>query len=291
MKKLKEANSKSASNRVSAKLPLSVFGFIVAFILIFYSCSSEDESIVNKSGTTKTKTESAKKTTENSVIGAPVGIQENLNALTAQVYANTKNLDVALNKNRFIGFNAQAMQKLNTAKTESELKIAFEMGGIANSQEVINILKNTIANEQIFVSQNVGFYDFTPEQQTILINKSIEAYKNSNPPGGLVGTNNCARIFNKTIDRCADDYIYCAIGAIVGTAFGGYAAGLPAAATCMVSKLNCDGRAKEDYRECLIEPVSPDGPPPPTGELTLHCDRDSCWTTDSNGKFVERIID
>ncbi|SEO24034.1 hypothetical protein SAMN05444671_0574 [Flavobacterium sp. CF108] len=288
MKNLKEAKIKLVSKRVSSKL--SLFGFIAIFILIIYSCSTSEEESLNKSGVSKTKTETVENKTENSVI-VPVGIQENLNALTAQVYANTKNLDAALNKNRFIDFNAQAMQKLNTAKTESELKIAFEMGGIANSQEVINILKNTIANEQIFVSQNVGFYDFTPEQQTILINKSIEAYKNSNPPGGLVGTNNCARIFNKTIDRCADDYIYCAIGAIVGTAFGGYAAGLPAAATCMVSKLNCDGRAKEDYRECLIEPVSPDGPPPPTGELTLHCDRDSCWTTDSNGKFVERIID
>jgi hypothetical protein len=46
--------------------------------------------------------------------------------------------------------------------------------------------------------------------------------------------------------------------------------------------------------ECLLETVSADGPPPVTGEITIHCTGgrstvDSCWTTDSNGKYIETL--
>lgn len=292
MKNLKETNSRLASNRVSAKL--SVFGFIATFILIFYSCSSEDDSLNKSGGASKTKTESVKSTTENSVVGVPAAIEENLSSLSVQIFVNVASLEVALNKNSYVGFNAQAMQKLNTAKNESELKIAFEMGGIANSQEVINVLKNNVAIQQVFISQNPGFYNLTVEKQTQLLNTHIELVKNSYnsqvpiPPTGLVGNPNCASTFNKSINRCAGDFGTCAVFAVAG-AYAGLAPGLLAAAYCMVTKISCDSRAKEDYKECVLEPMNPDGPPPPTGEITMHCDRDSCWTTDSNGKYIERV--
>lgn len=276
-------------NKICSKL--YIFGFIVAFI-IFYSCSSEDESL-NKLGAVKAKIESAKNTSENSVIVAS-NMEENLNTLSVQIFVNVSNLEVALNKNAYVGFNAEAMQKLSAAKNESDLKIVFEMAGIANSQEVINLLKSNVAIQQAFVSQNPGFYNFTVEKQTQLLNTHLELVKNTYnsqvplPPTGLVGSPNCASTFNKSIDRCAGDFGTCAVFAVAG-AYAGLIPGLLSAAYCMATKITCDNRAKQDYKECVLEPMSPDGPPPPTGELTLHCNRDSCWTTDSNGKFVERI--
>ena len=57
----------------------------------------------------------------------------------------------------------------------------------------------------------------------------------------------------------------------------------------MVTKVTCDGRAKQDYHECMLEAVEQN--PPPSDELTLHCNIDSCWTTDSNGKYVGKVTD
>jgi hypothetical protein len=262
-------------------------------LIIFYSCSTGDESI-NKSGKTETITASEKtKKNGNTETVLPISVQENVVSFSEEIFTNFGRLDVALNKNTNVTFNAETMQMLNSATNENDLKNVFENAGISNSVEVINILKNIVDTQQAFILHNPDFYNLTIAEQTELLNTSVEIYINANPPGGLVGSNNCARTFNKTIDRCAGDFGSCAVGAVIGAAFG-YFPGLLAAAQCMYTKYNCDSRAKEDYKECLIESVSPDGPPPPTGELTLHCTDmraavDSCWTTDSNGKYVGRV--
>lgn len=257
----------------------------------FYACSNEEISMKGDvHGNKSLKVESEK----NSLSGKTDFIQENLNSFSEQVVGNIGSLETALNKNSYVGFNAQAMQMLSIATEENDLKIIFEMAGIANSQEVIDILKKNVALQQAFILENPNFYNLTLEEQTELLNGSFElAINNYNtndplPPSGLVGDPNCARIFNKSIDRCNGDFGTCAVFAVAG-AYAGLAPGLLAAAYCMVSKVNCDGRAKEDYKECVSEPVSPDGPPPVTGELSIVCSEivlDSCWLVDSNGKYV-----
>ena len=102
----------------------------------------------------------------------------------------------------------------------------------------------------------------------------------------------CARAFNNGIDDCAEDFGICAVGAIYA-ASGGIWPGVIGGAVCMVIKLRCDGRVKRDYKECLATPAVIDVKPP-TSALTIHCTSgltvvDSCWTTDSNGKYVGRV--
>lgn len=106
------------------------------------------------------------------------------------------------------------------------------------------------------------------------------------PPAGLVGGPDCGRNFNKNINRCATDFGTCAVFAVIGAGAAGFLPALPGAVYCMVTKIICDNRAKEDYKECLYE-LMPDEGLPPTGEITLKCDQDSCWTVDSNGKYIE----
>ena len=280
-------------NQINIKL----FGFFwVLIAIVFYSCSSEDES-VNQSGMTKAKIKSEKIQTIGEVLtGLPVSEQENLNSYSEQIFVHLQSLEIALNRNSSLDFNPQAMQALNAAKNENDLKIVFEMAGIANSQEVINILKDNVKIQQEFISQNPIFYSLSVEEQVGLLNSGIALAKigyHSQIPNlfdGLVGNNNCAGDFNRAIGRCNGDFGTCAVFAVAG-AYAGLAPGLLAAAYCMVTKLTCDKRAKEDYKICTIEQVYPGGPTPPTGVVTLHCDKfaDTCWTTDSNGKYIETL--
>lgn len=117
------------------------------------------------------------------------------------------------------------MQMLNSATNENDLKNVFANAGISNSAEVIAILKNIVDTQQAFILENPDFYNLTIEEQTVLLNTSVEIYISANPPGGLVGSNNCARTFNKTINRCAADFGVCAVFAVAG-AYGGVVPGL-----------------------------------------------------------------
>lgn len=294
MKKTRNFIYDFSLNQINPKL--FMFGLIaVMTLIIFYSCSTGDESI-NKSGKTETITASEKtKKIGNTETVLPISVQENINSFSEQIFVSVESLDIALNKNSYVGFNAQTMQMLGTAEDEYDLKIVFEMAGIANSQEVIDILKNNVAIQQAFIEQNPSFYSLTVEKQAELLNASIGLAKNSYnshipiPPTELVGGPNCARAFNRNIDECAEDFGVCAVFAVAG-AYAGLAPGLLAAAYCMVTKITCDSRAKRDYKECVLTPLG--SVPPPTGELTIHCDKfaDSCWTTDSNGKYVGRYV-
>jgi len=296
MKKFIEINDGLFFKQVNSKL--CMLGIICVLLMLFlYSCSSEEEQ-VNKLGTSKSKTESAKtKTTDNLEEVLPISVEENLNLFSEQIFTNAESLEVALNKNSYVSFNAQATQMLNSATNENDLKIVFEMAGIANSQEVIDILKNNVAIQQAFIAENPSFYNLTTEQQSQLLNASIGLAKNSYsshipiPITELVGPANCGRDFNQNIDDCAEDFGDCAVFAIAG-AYAGIVPGLLAAAYCMKTKITCDNRAKRQYKECVYEQVN-EGTPPPTGELTIHCTmmavEDSCWTTDSNGKYVGRV--
>jgi len=291
----KTRNSDFSLNQINPKL--FMFGLIaVMTLIIFYSCSTGDESI-NKSGKAETKTKSEKnKTIGNAEIGLDNSVQENLNSYSEQIFVGVESLEIALNKNIDVDFNAQAMQMLETAEDEYDLKIVFEMAGIANSQEVINILKSIVAKQQAFITQNSSFYSLTPEKQAELLNASIEFARityNSPvlfPPLEQVSGSSCARTFNNSRGDCIEDFAVCAAGAIYA-AGGGIWPGLVVAAGCMAMKYFCDKRAKRDYKECVIMPMGT--VPPPTGELTIHCtafaiEEDSCWTTDSNGKYVGR---
>lgn len=281
--------------QVNSKLCL--FGICALLMLFLYSCSSEEEQI-NKLGDSKGEIESAKtKATDNLDVVLPFSVEENLNLFSEQIFISAESLEVALNKNNYVAFNAQAMQMLNAATNENDLKIVFEMAGIANSQEVIDILKNNVAIQQAFIAENPSFYNLTIEQQSQLLNASVGLAKNSYtshipvPITELVGPANCGRNFNQDIDDCAEDFGQCAVFAIAG-AYAGIVPGLLGAAYCMTTKITCDNRAKREYKECVYEKVD-EGTPPPTGELTIHCTmmavEDSCWTTDSNGKYVGRV--
>lgn len=295
MKRMKS----SMFSRFASQLNFKLFryGFIaIISSVIFYACSNEEISTNGQGSTNKVLQVESKK---NSLSNNANFIQENVNSFSEQVFVNIESLEVALNKNSYVGFNTQAMQMLNAATSENDLKVVFEMAGIANSQEIIDILKNNVAIQEAFIIENPSFYNLSVEKQMELLNGSIElAITNYEtkvliPSYGVVEAANCASTFNKTIDRCAGDFGICAVFAVAG-AYVGLAPGLLQAAYCMVSKVNCDSRAKQDYKECVITPFTPGGPPPspstpPTGVVTIHCDPDSCWTTDSNGKFVERI--
>lgn len=292
MKKSKNVINSFLLNHVNFKY---VLGFmILSIMIIFYSCSTDENASVNKSGAVGTKKQ-LEKTKSLDLLGINISdhTEENVIAFSEEIFTNFGSLDIALNKNANVSFDPLTMQMLNSAETENDLKNVFTNAGIANSTEVIEILKNIVETQKSFILQNPDFYDLPIEQQTELLNASVEIYVNANPPGGLVGSNNCARTFNKTINRCAGDFGVCAVFAVAG-AYGGVVPGLLAAAYCMTTKLSCDSRAKEDYMECLLEPVSADGPPPVTGEITIHCTGgrstvDSCWTTDSNGKYIETL--
>jgi hypothetical protein len=152
------------------------------------------------------------------------------------------------------------MQMLETAENEYDLKIAFEMAGISNRQEVIDILKNIVAKQQAFIAQNPDFYSLTPGKQAELLNSSIELARityNSPvlfPPSELVSGNPCARAFNNWRGDCIEDFGVCAAGAIYAAA-GGIWPGLAGAAICMAMKYFCDERAERDYKQCIITPI------------------------------------
>lgn len=269
--------------------------------LIFYSCSNEVETI-NNSGTIGMNDKLEDNNLKNqSKVVRPNFLQENVNTFSQTIFLNYGSLDDALSENLYVVFNEQTMHMLNNAQSENDLKIVFEAAGIANSQDVLNILKNIVTVQQTFIADNPNFYSLTKEQQIEYLNSSIEVTKNnfilSNPPVTptipFVTYSGCAHTFNLGVDRCIGDFGNCAAGAILGTLFGGYIPGLIAAGQCMVSKYNCDKRIKRDFKDCQAQEYVR-GVPGPESILTLHCTTDlgtvidSCWTT-YNGKYFGRV--
>lgn len=261
---------------------------IALIILITYSCSTPEES-VNNSGNSNNITKTQKNTVIEKSESSQNSLQENANSFSEQIFLSAGNLENALSNNSNVDFNEQTMQMLNLAETENDLKEVFEIAGISNSQEVINILKTNIAIQQSFIEQNPSFYSLTSEKQVELLNNSIELTKNSYvtqmhiPDYALLTTPRCGRIFNANVDQCAEDFAFCAVFAVAG-AYAGLVPGLLAAGYCMATKLICDKRAKKNYQECALDKNLA----PLTGILTTHCDKygDFCWQTDSNGKYV-----
>jgi hypothetical protein len=282
------------------KLKIYLYGFITILIMIiFYSCSTTEDESINKSGNIETKKESAKnEILDKSKVFISAYDTENVNSLSEQIFANVDNIQTALNKNNYVGFNNEAIQLVNAAKNENDLRFAFEKAGIANSQEVINLLKTMITAQQDFISENPSFYSLPVEKRIELLNASIDLTKSTyiwNTPlpniGQVVPNSKCIRLLNRNWKYCNQDFAGCAVSAVIVAAAGLWP-GLAAAAGCMYQKVNCQNRAQVDYTECLTEVVK--GMPPPTGVLTIHCTDmravvDSCWTTDSNGKYVGRV--
>ncbi|MBP4138997.1 hypothetical protein [Flavobacterium geliluteum] len=101
----------------------------------------------------------------------------------------------------------------------------------------------------------------------------------------------CVNGFKKARKRCQRDFGTCTLGALVSASAPPFWQGLVVEALCVVAKLNCDDDAEEDYNDCVLEEFIPGQLPPATGELTIHCDKfaDTCWTTDSNGKYVKTL--
>ncbi len=286
------------------KLKNYFYEFItVLFMIIFYSCSTtEFESLNNKENTEAKKESVQNKTLDKSETAILDYDIENVNSLSQQIFASVETIEVALNKNNSVAFNNEAKQLVNTATNENDLKFAFEKAGIANSQEVIDLLKIMVTAQQDFISNNPSFYNLPIETRIEVLNASIESTQSSyiwNTPlpnilGQAVPNDKCGRLLTRNWSRCNRAFGACAVSAIAGAAAGIWP-GLIGAAVCMYSKYDCQKNAQEDYTECLLESADL---PPATGELTLHCTvsdplattaADSCWTTDSNGKYVGRI--
>jgi len=297
MKRTRNSIYDFSLNQINPKL--FMFGLIaIMTLIIFYSCSTGDESI-NKSGKTETITASEKtKKIGNTETGLDISVQENLNSFSEQTFTSVESLEIALYKNSYVGFNAQAMQMLNAATNENDLKSAFEMAGIANSQEVINILKNNVTIQQQFISENPDFYNLTIEKRVELLDASIVLAENNYfsqiplPYSGSQAESSCSKAWRKNRNRCLRDYGVCSVGSIAAAFIPPFWPALVGAAICLASKVNCESDAKQDWLDC--DPVLAGTPPPPTGELTIHCTDmrsavDSCWTTDSNGKYVGRV--
>ncbi|PJJ07101.1 hypothetical protein CLU83_0245 [Flavobacterium sp. 1] len=296
MKKTKNISNAPFSQM---KLKIYLYGFITVLIMIiFYSCSNTEVESITKSGNAEAKKESGKNETLNK---SEVVISDydtgNVNSFSQQTFANVESIETALNKNNYVGFNNEAIQLVNVATNENDLRFAFEKAGIANSQEVIDLLKTMVTAQQDFISENPSFYNLPIETRIELLNASIDLTKSTyiwNTPlpniGQVVPDTKCGRRLIRNWNRCNQDFGGCAVGAIVSTYAGGWP-GLVMAAICMYNKVNCQNRAQENYTECLTEVI--EGVPPPTGELTIHCTLDavvdSCWTTDSNGKYVGRV--
>lgn len=266
-----------------------LFGIMVIFIsVLFEACSNEEEL--------KKESEVQKSTNLTKRSGVDL-IEESATSFSQAILSNNDDLNYALNKNLYVGFNEQTMQMLNSVQNEIELKLVFEQAGIANSQEVMDILYSIVQAQQSFIDENPNFYTLTQQQQIEYLNTGIELAKNNyvnpNPitPTSSYWTSTCASAFNKSIDRCNGDFGTCAVFAVAG-AYAGFAPGLLAAAYCMATKLSCDRRSKEDYIECLAPSDSGSGGLDynnnPITE-TLHCDRDSCWATTLNGQYIRRV--
>ncbi|MBW4360895.1 hypothetical protein [Flavobacterium taihuense] len=282
------------------KLKIYLHGFITVLIMIiFYSCSTTEVETINKSGNAEAKKESGKnEILDKSKFVISTYDTKNVNSFSQQTFANVESIETALNKNNYVGFNNEAIQLVNAAKNENDLRFAFEKAGIANSQEVIDLLKTMVIAQQDFISKNPSFYSLPIETRIKLLNASIDLTKSTyiwNTPlpniGQVVPNSKCGRLLNRDWTRCNQDFSGCAVGAVIVAAAGLWP-GLAAAAGCMYTKVNCQNRAQEDYTECLVAYTI--GVPPLTGELTLHCTDmraavDSCWTTDSNGKYVGRV--
>lgn len=284
------------------KLKIYLYGFITVLIMIiFYSCSTTEDESINKSGNAEAKKESGKnETLDKSEVAISDYDTGNVNSFSQQTFTIAESLQVALNKNNYVGFNNEAIQLVNAATNENDLKFAFERAGIANSQEVIDLLKTMVTAQQDFISENPNFYNLPIETRIEVLNASLELTRSTyiwNTPlpniAQVVPDTKCGWLLTRNWNRCNEDFAGCAVGAVIGAAVGGLFPGLVAAAGCIYTKVNCQNRAQEDYTECLTEII--DGVPPPTGELTLHCTDDilatvdSCWTTDSNGKYVGRV--
>ncbi|MCP2025032.1 hypothetical protein L1276_000172 [Flavobacterium sp. HSC-32F16] len=267
--------------------------FALVNMWIFHSCTTEDASN-NSSGQSEknVKIDNSNSNNTNRLgENGPGGIDGNVSSFSNKIFFNSGRLESELNKNLYVGFNEETMNMLNAAQNENDLKIVFERAGIANSQEIIDILKSNVEAQQAFISENPDFYNLTVEEQSVLLNFSAEESKKKYANNvTLLDPNNylvpdCAHAFNTSISRCAGDFGTCAVFAVAG-AYAGLAPGLLAAAYCMVTKITCDNRAKRDFKDCGAKEI---GTPDIDGVLTLHCDLDSCWTTDRRGVFVRRI--
>lgn len=278
---------------------VSMISAVLLATTFFYSCSDEDEPL-NKSGKIDNKEMvNDNNVKENSVIIKEDLIKQNVNSFSVAIFSNYGSLEDALNKNLSVGFNnPETMQMLNNAKNENDLKIVFQRAGIANSQEVIDILKNIVEVQHDFIVENPNFYNLTKEQQVEYLNSSVETAKNSfmvvNPPVlptiPYFTTPGCAHNYNTGISRCNTDFGVCGVFAVAGT-YAGILPGLLAAAYCMTTKVICDKRVYRDFKDCQAQEIIKNGGPNGEPLLMLQCDRDSCWANDLSGKYFGRVIE
>jgi len=289
MKRMK-SNYRLLESQINFKL--FNLGFIIFFIIItFSSCSNDDESL-SKSGETKNKSKSEEVNSKDKTQKSTAEfIQENVNSFSQTIFLNNDRLDYALSQNLYVGFNAQSMQMLSAAQNESDLKIVFEGAGIANSQEIIDILKSNVEAQQTFINQSMDFYGLTIDQQVEYLKKGVEISNNNyiiaHGPAITSGyaSARCATGFNTTVGRCAEDFGTCAVFAVAG-AYAGLAPGLLGAAYCMTTKIVCDRRAIRDFKDCEAKEIILNGATGSTEVYTKACDRDSCWSIDANGKYI-----
>jgi hypothetical protein len=199
-------------------------------------------------------------------------IIKNIETLSSFIIESNVDIQEKLAKNGKLAFDEKFTIALNSSKNETDIKKAFEMAGIKDSDAIMSMLKEQINVKKQFVKDNPDFYKLNIDKRNTLFNKSFDAavtnlsnpfrtqtlkvnsfgtadkyaYQNDSP-------GDCIRVYNRQIGRCNRDYAWCGGFAVLGAGFTGGLGGLLGAAYCMTSQYYCNDDAKQDLYYCIYK--------------------------------------
>jgi hypothetical protein len=181
-------------------------------------------------------------------------IYTNLQSYSKEYINIAIDIDRGFAKNSRISFDEKLKNSLNSAKNETDIKIALENAGVNNSNEIIFLLKKKISIQNNFRKQNPNFYKLDLQKRNELFNEVFDSTLNNfieakNTISSLRITS-CAGTYNTSVSRCNKTYYKCGGLAIIAAA-DGIVPGLLVGVFCAWDLSDCKSYALDDYNSCM----------------------------------------
>lgn len=217
----------------------------VLFLLVFQSCSSNEDLSSNRDAALKVEgNNSLKNGREGSgILSKYVSDQLNIQSEIKSILDNEKNADFSL-----------IQSKIDRVTTVEELESLYKSAKIERSRELISMYEKMRDDSQAFRDSNAGFYSkFTEEERTRMLTNEIDQQLNYNENDGVTGRRNCQAGYVRASNRCMRNYAITMGGAVLVGIFSGGTGAVIGGAVATTNMIVCNSDAETDYRGCVRE--------------------------------------
>lgn len=180
-------------------------------------------------------------------------ITQNIKEYSEKFLAVSIDIEREFLKNKYIERNSKLKNELLLCKNEEQIKSILTKAGVSNEEEVIALIKKSIAIQNEFRKQNPDFYLMEVAERTKLLetqfNVVLKNYLSLNLTN-ITTNRSCAGTYNIDISRCNRSYGKCAVFAVIAAAEG-VIPGIIGGIYCGWDFLDCKSEALEDYEDCI----------------------------------------